>query len=127
MVQLSKIVNTTLISQIGLYLNLVFQVRSAILTRKAHENLLHQNLLVFLLRKKLIRKKLKLLQQRQSTTKPRKCWYQLGRSDQWWQDMINGVSPEDWWNKHFRFSREKFFSLVNLLKTTIDRTQFKYS
>ena len=114
MVQLSKIVNTTLISQIGLYLNLVFQVRSAILTRKAHENLLHQNLLVFLLRKKLIRKKLKLLQQRQSTTKPRKCWYQLGRSDQWWQDMINGVSPDDWRRKIFRFSRKKFFDLADL-------------
>ena len=59
---------------------------------------------------KLIQKKLKLLQQRQSVTKPRKSWYQLGRSDQWWQDMINGISPDDW---------KKFFDLVDLLKTTI--------
>ena len=74
---------------------------------------------MFLLRKKLTRKKLKLLQQRQSTRKPRKCCYQLGRSDQWWKDMINGVSPNDWWRKNFRFSRKKFFDLVDLLKTAI--------
>ena len=42
MAQHSEIVNTTLISQIGLYLNLVFRVRSAILMRRAHEKLLHQ-------------------------------------------------------------------------------------
>ena len=94
--QLSKIANTTLISQIDLYLNLISQVCSVILLRKTHGNLLHQNLLVFLLNKKLIRKNLKLLRQRQSTRKPRKCWYQQGRIEQWWQDMINGISPDDW-------------------------------
>ena len=87
--------------------------------RKAHENLLHQNLFVFPIKKKLIRKKLKLLQQRQPARKPRKCWYQLGRSDQWRQDMINGISPDDWWKKICRFLRKKFFDLVDLLKTTI--------
>ena len=87
--------------------------------RKAHENLMHQNLFVLLIKKKLIRKKLKLLQQRQCARKPRKCWYQLGRSDQWWQDMINGISPDDWQIKIFPFSRKTFFNLVDLLKTTI--------
>ena len=33
--------------------------------------------------------------------------------------MINGVSPNDWWRKNFRFSRKKFFDLVDLLKTAI--------
>ena len=56
MAQLSKIVNATLISQVGLYLNLISQVCCVILMRKAHGNLLFQNLLVFLLKKKLIRK-----------------------------------------------------------------------
>ena len=65
-----------------------------------------------------MRKKLKLLPQRQSAREPRKCWYQLRRSDQWWQD-INGISPDDWWRKNFRFSRKKFFDLVDLLKTAI--------
>ena len=123
MAQLSKIVNTTLISQIGRYLNPISQVCSAILMRKVHENLLHQNLLVFPLKKKLIRKKFKLLQQRHFTWKPRKCWYQIGWSDQWWQDMINGISPDDSWRKSFRFSRKKFFDLVDLLKTSKDSIQ----
>ena len=77
MAQLSKIVITSLISQIGLYLNLITQVCSVILMRKAHENLLYQNLLAFLLKKKLIRKKLNLPQQRQCATKNTKFWYQL--------------------------------------------------
>ena len=68
MVQLSKIINTVLISRIGLYLNIISQVYSVILMRKAHEDLLHQNLFVFPLKKKLIRKKLKLLQQRKSAS-----------------------------------------------------------
>ena len=33
--------------------------------------------------------------------------------------MINGISPDDWWRNNFRFSREKFFDFVDLLKTTI--------
>ena len=74
---------------------------------------------MFLIKKKLIRKKLKLLQQRQSARKPRKCWYQLRQSDQWCQDMTSDISPDDWWRKHFRFSRKKFFDLVDLLKATI--------
>ena len=61
MAQLSKIVNAALISQIGLYLNLISQVCSVILMRKAHENLMHQNLFVLLIKKKLIREKSKLL------------------------------------------------------------------
>ena len=68
MVQLSKIINTALISRISLYLNIISQVYSVILMRKAHEDILRQNLFVFLLKKKLIRKKLKLLQQRKSAS-----------------------------------------------------------
>ena len=33
--------------------------------------------------------------------------------------MINGISPDDWWRKKFRFLRKKFFDFVDLLKTTI--------
>ena len=69
-----------------------------------------------------MRKKLKLLPQRQSAREPRKCWYQLRRSDQWWQD-INGISSDDWWRKNFRFSRKKFFDLVDLLKQLKDPVQ----
>ena len=119
MAQLSKIVNTALISQTDLYLKLISQVCSVILMRKADENLLHQNLFVLLIKKKLIRKKLKLLQQRQFARKPRKYWYQLWQSNQWWPYMINGISPDDWWRNKIRFSSKKFFYLVDLLKTTI--------
>ena len=81
MVQLSKIVNGALISQIGLYLNLISQACSNILMRKAQENLLHQNLSVFLMKKKT--NATKLLRQGQSARKPRKFWYKLRQSDQW--------------------------------------------
>ena len=84
MVQLSKIVNTALISQIDLYLNLISHVCSVVLTRNAHENLLHQSLFVILVKKTNTKEVIKLLQERQSAKKPRKCWYQLERSDQWW-------------------------------------------
>ena len=52
MAQLSKVVNATLISQIGLYLEITSEVCSVILMRKGHENLFHQNLLVFLIKEK---------------------------------------------------------------------------
>ena len=70
MAQPSKIVSTTLISQTGVFLDQISQVCSVILIRKAHENLLHQNLLVLLIKENLTRKKLKLLHQRQSVRKP---------------------------------------------------------
>ena len=108
MAQLSKIVNAALISQTGLYLNIISEFCRVMLVRKAHGNILHQNFFVFVIKKKLMRKKLKLLQQRHSPRKPRKFWCQLERSDQSWQDMINSISPDDW-SRKISFFKENFF------------------
>ena len=72
------------------------EVCSVILMRKKHENLFHQNLLVFLIKEKTSTEEVKLLQKIQSARKPTKWWYQLGRSDEWWQYVINDISPDDW-------------------------------
>ena len=59
MAQLSKIVNAALISEIGLYLNIISEVCSVMLVRKAHGNILHQNFFVFVIKKKTNTKEIK--------------------------------------------------------------------
>ena len=58
--------------------------------KKPDENFLHQNLFVFLIKKKLIRKKLKLLQQRQSARKNQK------NASSSCGEVINGARYDKW-------------------------------
>jgi hypothetical protein len=43
-----------------------------------------------------------------SLRKKRSFWVKSGRTDTWWRNMINGISPADDWKRNFRMSRERF-------------------
>ena len=58
-------------------------------------------------REKLAHCRLKFLNKR-----PCSCWFKKGRTDLWWEDMWNGIAPEEQWRKNFRMSRESFRDLL---------------
>ena len=47
--------------------------------------------------------------------KQRTRWVNDGRTDQWWQNMFSGVSPEEDWRKNFRMTRLDFEDLCEQL------------
>jgi hypothetical protein len=58
-------------------------------------------------REKLARRRLNILNRR-----PRSCWFKKGRTDLWWENMWNGIAPEECWKKNFRMPRESFMNLL---------------
>ena len=42
-------------------------------------------------------------------------WVVNGRTDIFWQNLLNGLSPDWSWKKNFRMNRDMFFELNNLL------------
>ena len=58
-------------------------------------------------REKLARRRLNVLNRR-----PRSCWFKNGRTDLWWENMWNGIAPEECWKKNFRMPRESFMNLL---------------
>ena len=60
-------------------------------------------------------KKGKELKVRRLQRKQRTRWVNDGRTDQWWQNMFSGVSPEEDWKKNFRMTRVEFKDLCELL------------
>ena len=51
-------------------------------------------------REKLAQHRLNILNRR-----PRSCWFKKGRTDLWWENMWNGIAPEECWKKNFRMPR----------------------
>ena len=43
-------------------------------------------------------------------------WRFPGRTDQWWQNLFNGVLPEAEWKKNFRMDRQSFMDLADELR-----------
>ena len=64
-------------------------------------------------------RKLKRLKQRSLCRKKRGTWFNSGRTDLWWQNILLGISPEDCWKKNFRLSRREFYSLLSELEPDI--------
>lgn len=58
-------------------------------------------------REKPARRRLKVLNRR-----PRNCWFKKGRTDLWWENMWNGIAPEEYWKKNFRMPRQSFMDLL---------------
>ena len=59
---------------------------------------------------KLKQKRLKRLQR-----KKRAYWFKPGRTDLWWQNLLNGTALEEAWRKNFRLSRDVFYNLLDQL------------
>ena len=66
------------------------------------------------LRKKRLMKTMKLLRR-----KPKSVWAVDGRDYLFWQNLLNKKSPEWYWKKNFRLSRESFFSLHEQLSPDV--------
>ena len=96
---------------------LLIQLHSLCITWLAYVHLRNNALLKRLLaqRNRLLRK-LKRKRLSQLLRKPGSIWYQKGRTDPWWENMINSL-PEGEWN--FRLSRQQFFTLLEELKSHI--------
>ena len=62
-----------------------------------------------------VTKKLKLAKQRRLNKEKRSCWYKAGRTDMWWQNLISGVSPKEFWKRNFSMDEALFHDLVSQL------------
>ena len=63
--------------------------------------------------------KLKKAKQRRLRRSQRSSWYKPGRTDQWWQNMINDITPAETWKKNFRMPKETFLQLAEMLRPLI--------
>ena len=64
-------------------------------------------------------RKMKLKRLHSSRRKPRSTWVKKGRTDLWWENMVNGLSPAEDWKKNFRMYRPEFEELCNELRLYI--------
>ena len=51
--------------------------------------------------------------------KKRSRWVNQGRTDAWWSNMINEISPLEDWKKNFRMSKDQFIELCEELRPHI--------
>ena len=73
----------------------------------------------FARKRNLFVRKSKELKLRRLRRKKRSRWVNEGRTDQWWQNMITGISPEEDWKKNFRMTRQEFNKLCDELRPYI--------
>ena len=52
---------------------------------------------------------------RQLRRKARSVWFQKGRTDQWWQNMLGENATDSNWKKNFRMTRDCFYEIAALL------------
>ena len=64
-------------------------------------------------------RKLKISRQRRLARRKRQFWFTSGRTDHWWDNVLEGKMPEEQWIKNFRMTREEFFKLVHELRPYI--------
>ena len=110
--------------QVTTFLSLLFQQYGLIILWKINELNRSYQLVSLLQRKRCyFLQKLKISQQRKLARRKRRCWVTSGKTDQWWQNMIGGIVPEDQWIKNFRMTHEKFYELVEELRPYISPEQ----
>ena len=91
------------------------QLNSALLLCIMHQRRINGTILKLLLaRKRGFSRRMKLAKKRRITQK-RRLWYKPGRTDLWWQNLISGVAPKEFWKKNFRLTDTMFFELVENL------------
>ena len=99
---------------------LLFQLHGMLLiysieNKRKQEAIFHQ----CLRNRKVVIQRLRSERKRRRSNKKRSCWYQIGRTDLWWQNLSNGVSPSEWWKKNFRLNKLAFKELVEILRPYI--------
>ena len=64
-------------------------------------------------------RRMKRLKVRRLCRKPRSTWVVKGRTDKWWENIVNGNAPDTVWKKNFRMSKQSFYDLVHKLHPVI--------
>ncbi len=109
-----------ILSVIASFTAVILQLYGVILTWKIHLRQQEEAVCMILLRKQSYwRRKCKKLRQRYLRRKERSCWHKPGRTDLWWENILNGLSPEESWRKNFRMSKDDFMELVTELRPYI--------
>ena len=63
--------------------------------------------------------KLNIRRSRRLRRKPRRYWYDQGRTDDWWVKLLSGKLNQDCWKKNFRMHKDAFMNLVTELEPYI--------
>ena len=45
-----------------------------------------------------------------------RLWRNCGRTEQWWQNLYNGILPESEWKKNLRMDRDVFIALADEIR-----------
>ena len=64
-------------------------------------------------------RRMKRLKVRRLRRKPRSTWVVKGRTDKWWENIVNGNAPDTVWKKNFRMNKQFFYDLVHKLHPVI--------
>ena len=103
---------------------LLMQLHGLILIWKIHEAKRNNAILAILLRKRsYFHRKMKQRKMRYLNRRQRSCWFKSGRTALWWENIWNGIAPEECWRKNFRMSKNYFINLVSLLRPYISPKQ----
>ena len=74
-----------------------------------------ENMIDLMEKKSYALRKMKKRQRRTIGPKQRGYWYDKGRRDQWWKNLLEGNLKGDIWKKNFRMSEELFMTLAQEL------------
>ena len=86
---------------------ILLQLHGLILIHQLNGQCLQQALCQANLRKRnYFLKRLKKIKQRRLRKAKRSCWFKPGRTDQWWQNMLNGVAPQEEWEKNLECQKK---------------------
>ncbi len=106
--------------QFGLLLTLIIQCYGTVIAYQllqAKRTLLVNAYLCT--RKNKWARRIKHLKARRLCRKPRSTWIVNGRTDKWWENIVNGDAPDSVWKKNFRMSKQSFYNLVDKLHPVI--------
>ena len=70
-------------------------------------------------KRSVARRRARYIKMRKLAKKKRSKWVQSGRTDAWWQNMLNGLSADHEWKRNFRMSKEMFGELCEKLRSYI--------
>ncbi|XP_047140221.2 uncharacterized protein LOC105845863 [Hydra vulgaris] len=109
-----------IIQQCSLLTALILQLIGLAITYKLLENKQNFALGAYLrTRKNNLQRKKKLARQRLMNRKSRNLWVEKGRTDLWWQNMIEPNVPETCWKRNFRMTKGCFLELAAIIDTVI--------
>ena len=63
--------------------------------------------------------KIKARHHRRLTRKPRRHWYDQGRTEDWWVRLLSGKLSDESWRKNFRMDKGNLMKLVGELESYI--------